>query len=94
MSARDDGGPAFPCASPDGMVIVDMRPGMPNHVHIAEHDGMTLRDYFAAKAMPLCLPTLRELREDLSEDVYRDAFARAARVAYVMADAMLAARSA
>lgn len=44
----DDGGPAFPCeGGPDGMLI----PGY----------GMTLRDYFAAKAMIGLAPLFMEV---------------------------------
>lgn len=37
MSAKNNGGPAFPTAADNG--------------HSTNQDGMTLRDYFAAKAM-------------------------------------------
>jgi hypothetical protein len=65
----ETGGPAFP-THPEGALI---------------HDGMTLRDYFAAKAMQAM--ESRELPKSiLAIDV--------AESAYEMADAMLKARQA
>ena len=58
--------PAFPVYSPDGGVW----------------EGMTLRDYFAAKAM----------EGDLTEGRHEDQFAWCAKRAYKMADEMLKAR--
>jgi hypothetical protein len=64
------GGPAFPC-----------HPGIENPLY----DGMTLRDYFASKAMQAM--ESRELpKAILATDV--------AEAAYEMADAMLKARKA
>lgn len=67
----NNGGPAFPCENirtPNGGVIVS--------------DGMTLRDYFAAKAM-----------QGLLACPGTDANARTvAKAAYIVADAMLHAR--
>ena len=73
MSYKNDGGPAFPV------------PGFPND---ETFNGMTLRDYFAAKAMGALIstaaaPCLNGL------DGYETHTARAS---YKMADAMLAAR--
>ena len=69
MSAADAGGPAFPILAEqasDGWA----------------HCGMTLRDYFAAKAM-----------QTMCEEVSRyDQFQAVAKDAYKMADAMLEAR--
>ena len=64
MSKINTGGPAFP--APAGVA------------HITEQ-GMTLRDYFAAKA-------LQGMSADISDEV------RAARWCYEMADAMIQAR--
>lgn len=72
MSTINDGGPAFPSHGSMGEVV---------------NDGMTLRDYFAAKLMTVFL-----------EQIYANGgctdgvFVPAARTAYEMADAMLAAR--
>ena len=69
MSTIEDGGPAFPLAEPGNCVSAS--------------EGMTLRDYFAAKAMQgFCA---REVSIECSADDIADD-------AYAMADAMLAAR--
>lgn len=66
MSAVDAGEPAFPVYSPD----------------YGTNSGMTMRDYFAAKAM-----------QTMCEEVSRyDQFQDIAENAYKMADAMLEAR--
>ena len=77
MSKIEDGGPAFP---------VQNAAAWQGH-------GMTLRDYFAAKAMqgvcagnPEYMPVCVDQSDDPSDVVL------IARTAYAMADAMLAAR--
>ena len=67
MTAKNDGGPAFPHGDP---------------THGGE-DGMTLRDYFAGRAMQSYL---------LDKDRDSFTFGQWARVSYEMADAMLEAR--
>lgn len=69
MSAHDNGGPAFPITG--------------THEQVLEI-GVTLRDYFAAKAMAAYLVASPEYRPPV------ESFAIAA---YQMADAMLKARS-
>ncbi len=64
----DTGGPAFPISREQ------------SYNGISASSGMTLRDYFAAKAMPSIEP-----RDISNEDV--------AMFAYELADAMLAERS-
>ena len=61
--------------------------------HIANEPefGMTLRDYFAAKAMQ-GLISCPDWRESAGEDVGMDASDFTASAAYMMADAMLKAR--
>ena len=82
MSEIKDGGPAFP------RNILDHGHG----VTTTHESGMTLRDYFAAKAMQGLLASgwcaeARELAPGVGEqDVAKDA--------YLMADAMLKARDA
>jgi hypothetical protein len=73
---KNTGGPAFPIGSGD------MRDPM----------GMTLRDYFAAKAMHYYLSTVQE--DDISVDGAwtHIAVSDAAQHAYMMADAMIKAR--
>ena len=78
MSAQDNGGAAFP--SPNNVVVGDCISG--------GHQGMDLRDYFAAKAMqgfcanPAAMPQTQEHFDNLAIDALR------------MADAMLKARQA
>lgn len=72
MSARNDGGPAFPCGLQSG--------------HLQPmHEGLSLRDYFAAKAMQGLI--VDPERADQSRE-------ECARLSYKMADAMLRAREA
>lgn len=77
MTQRNDGGPAYACAAtlyPDGSV------------KDCGSEGMSLRDYFAAKAMP-------EVWRDIPEDANRaQALSYLGRRSYEMADALLAAR--
>ena len=75
---KTDGGPAFPIY------------GKLNEWGYAEQPGMTLRDYFAAKAMPLFLKA--ELDHEAwakDDDTWVDLCAQ---LAYDTADAMLKAR--
>ena len=64
--SKDMGGPAFPYPGPQG----------------TWESGMTLRDYFAAKAMNLLVPAskLRQGPEEIAKSAYQ------------VADAMLAER--
>ena len=71
MSEINTGGPAFP-------------------YHLAEYrayEGMTLRDYFAAKAMQADMT-------DMTDGIHESDFASVAARAYKMADDMLKARAA
>jgi hypothetical protein len=83
MASRNTGGLAFP------------RPGVKNGYGNVEGaaDGMTLRDYFAAKAMVglLSEPQPEDGEPELGEG--REYAAKAAKAAYRIADAMLAERS-
>jgi hypothetical protein len=75
---KDTGGPAFPCE-----VL-----GIDGHGEYGEYrmplQGMTLRDYFAAKAM----------QAEFAIDMHLDDMNYCAKRAYAMADAMLKARTA
>lgn len=72
MNEINDGGPVFP--GPDQTeCTVDI------------HEGMTLRDYFAAKAMQATLSSITEF----PDETWRIGVALDA---YLMADAMLIAR--
>ncbi|OMS46507.1 hypothetical protein [Burkholderia pseudomallei] len=74
-STTYDGGPAFPTSE----MFVDSLP-------IEAQPGMSLRDYFAAKAMrPLTL-SMKSAREEEMRSMAREA--------YAIADAMLRAREA
>lgn len=68
MTTKTDGGPAFP---------------VPGLQHDESFNGMTLRDYFAAKAMQGECAAHTNRRPDAKET---------AEFAYRVADAMLAAR--
>lgn len=76
MAKIDDGGPAFPLPRNHSNGDAIYAPG----------DGMSLRDYFAAKA--LCEYLAAHMADDkqVDEDVVADC-------AYSMADAMLRART-
>lgn len=84
MSKQHDGGPAFPHLR---------RFVTANTYEPISEGGMTLRDFFAAKAMP---QTMIEFENDWDVHAYeQDTFLQwAAQRAYAMADAMLAARNA
>lgn len=81
--SRNDGGPAFPL--PEGQVLHNPEHGFVEaEDHARYHEsGMSLRDYFAAKALAPAFPGMS------TRDVQY-----AAEAAYELADAMLAARSA
>jgi hypothetical protein len=80
MSNTNTGGPAFPSG------LID--PSTPEDAVQSLHNGMTLRDYFAAKAMQVgFLEILRHRRGDPKE-----ATQICVKSAYQLADAMLKAR--
>lgn len=85
MATTKDGGPAFPSpleweeSSPSGE-------GKRRGCYDNGHDGMTLRDYFAAKALTGLLTNPNNEDNEIDKFVAADA--------YRMADAMLAARAA
>lgn len=77
MTDKNTGGPAFPCEGGQRVAVGnDLRKTPPSQ-------GMTLRDYFAAKAMQSILAV--QLPEDELDT--------SARYAYAVADAMLEARN-
>lgn len=83
MSNRKDGGPAFP---------VPLQPGQ-GWQGMAPCDGMTLRDYFAAKALPAVYATaMEEAKEGSGLFQHDDWRVGLALDAYMMADAMIKAR--
>ena len=85
MSDETNGGPAFPT---DFVKHEPQEVG--NYVAITEHSpGMTLRDYFAAKALQGMVAS--GVTVDIDGEYL---FQKRAATAYAIADAMLAARSA
>jgi hypothetical protein len=82
MSDKDTGGPAFPSHGSLGEVT---------------QEGMTLRDYFAAKAMQGELAAMQDPEGEVcgvALDASDDTLARLTRHYYRLADAMLKAREA
>ena len=85
-TARNDGGPAFPAAEA----------GQQHFNDATAYMGMTLRDYFAAKAMQVLLPMMVDEYPAARELDGRSAAEHARRMciaAYRTADAMLKART-
>ena len=93
MSAkRDDGGPAFPV---DGYVNRIDEAGYTRRV-IERMGGMTLRDYFAAKAMQGELAAMQDAEGEVcgvALDATDETLARLAKHYYRLANAMLKERS-
>ena len=83
MSSTNTGGPAFPYSA--------LQPGGPTMY--ADSEGMTLRDYFAAKAMQ-ALIAHEERAKQIGSHNLGDFDIRVAVAAHRYADAMLKARSA
>ena len=84
MSNKDKGGPAFP-GKQKALMIQSEHIGIASEYEI-EHNGMTLRDYFAAKAMQ---GLIGRSWEEVSAD---ELFSIWSNSAYAIADAMLKAR--
>lgn len=80
----EDGGPAFP--------VPTFRDDSGKAVVLAEHEGLSIRDYFAAAALTGLLANREFLLFIEDGDVMQSALA--ARNSYVIADAMLAAMEA
>ena len=85
--------PAFPSKQKALMIKSE-------HIDIAseyeiEHNGMTLRDYFAAKAMQVVMPSvIAELqRKSYSDEKTKLLKNTSAEACYGMADAMMKART-
>jgi hypothetical protein len=78
MNTVNNGGPAFPAG------LID--PSTPQDAVHPMYPGMTLRDYFAAKAMQ------GELAAQSEESGHYENFDALAVLAYRVADAMLKAR--
>ncbi|MEE4332272.1 hypothetical protein V2J70_02125 [Pseudomonas alliivorans] len=89
--SKDDGGNAFPVADYDHMA---MQPATVDE-HKRQLMGMSLRDYFAAKALQgyLANSWQAETLDSLGESAPQQ-MATVVEISYAMADAMLAARNA
>lgn len=104
MNKINHGGPAFPMQEPqaihahaiasiEGVTDLDERDRLYTLARAAAVGGMSLRDYFAAKAMQGFSQTVRDLG-GADQAVARGEFDVCARFAYMLADAMLKARGA
>lgn len=84
---NDNGGPAFPVQE---SIISGSTSDVP------ASSGMSLRDYFAAKAMPIAKELVEEsesgLDSEQSEIVRKNYLTLLSTIAYRLADAMIAAR--
>ncbi len=86
MSTRDDGGPAYPlpiATAQDGSMYTALE------VSAGKGGGMTLRDYFAAKAMAAMIETSAAP----AMSGFGGYEAHCVKAAYIMADAMLKERA-
>lgn len=81
---KKDGGPAFPMKH-KGFNRTD------SHIEYV-HMGLSLRDYFAAKALPALLGQILSVSEGDLSVPFNMVSERASADAYKVADAMLAAR--
>ena len=92
MSAPiNDGGPAFPCDT----IVTRVSGKLQGHE--ISSAGLSMRDYFAGKAMPMAMNRLREnYTKDLGKDWHwvDEDWQFLADRAYEAADAMIKARSA
>lgn len=82
----DNGGAAFPSAG----VVIDYDK---NEHQQGAYEGMSLRDYFAAKAIPALIDARRPFAGGGAAGSGYGSPAMTAREAYAIADAMLAERS-
>lgn len=95
MSKENNGGPAFPhMARPVGPVNSGAGGCGGIYYENLTHGGMTLRDYFAAKAMQSIVSSPNEMADLIDTLGAPTAYAKVSETAYVIADAMLSAREA
>lgn len=88
---RKDGGPAFPFQGVEFQEIDKTRPGVKTLVDVT-NPGMSLRDYFAAKAMQGRTDYMSADADGVERNM--SSLDLLAKRAYRMADAMLEAREA
>lgn len=84
MSITNNGGPAFPCLE---ATVTGIDSDGQDRIDTEAHGGMTLRDYFAAKALPGILVPI------MADECHNWKPADFASEAYAIADAMLAERA-
>lgn len=87
-----DGGPAFPTEIKIAQVTHEEREILDEMVNTISLPGMSLRDYFAVKAMQSLIPVLKHIKNDVNET--KQVPTAVAETAYEFADAMIAAREA
>ncbi len=88
MEHTNDGGPAFPASGDEFMQCADGSRRLKSEYGIQGESGMTLRDYFAAKAMQGDWANSADGSFGMTHDL-----STAARLYYRMADEMLKAKS-
>lgn len=88
--SKKDGGPAYPRPYSSGE-----RPDGDSFDGVPSQTGMTLRDYFAAKALPLAATSIEPLRVGMGAPGAKldDWLANLSFAAYTIADAMIAERA-
>ena len=84
--STNDGGPAFPHQYDHVLYFADDPTKPAQTIKGVWTGGMSLRDYFAAKALPALITAAAIANNPVPDD-------RIAELSYGMADAMLAARS-
>ena len=90
--AKPDGGPAFPCVFKIGQGEngLDCKPTITPQQHIVL--GMSLRDYFAAKALAGMVANHELIQRQIDANGSDQVEANLARLAYKTADETLTAR--
>lgn len=89
MSERNDGGLAFPSKRMEPHQIDDVHV---EHVEVT-YPGLTMRDYFAAKALPLAWALEQQAPTGRYSEHMEPSYSGAAARAYFFADAMLQERA-
>lgn len=83
---KTTGGPAFPVIHRN---LTGNHDGICRPLEEVQMEGMTIRDYFAAKAMSIIAPPT----DYVGAEATRDSYQKWSEKAYKMADAMLEARN-
>jgi hypothetical protein len=92
--SKETGGPAFPSQKGYIFRTINKENGVPTaeQAELQTVDGMTLRDYFAAKAMQGVLSSGGNLKKEYWPD-HKEGRENIAILAYLQADAMLKERN-